>query len=324
MATQASRNPLPAGFVVLGADGARRREIATWSIDQPPDIDWADAAERPHRQPGGDAGGPPPRSAPRQPIILPGVSQSRLYGPPSPDDAEDFEIREEELAGTYLGQALDALNDAGDPRRLYPDEAFLPERTIAHEALARYLGSTARVDASRTSVLFSALACEAYANRFIALSFGKRDREALDRLPTPDKLLIAPRLASGSALFSVGTEPLQSILRLFQLRNLLVHPKARKVRVQKGTMRAGHEDYTPATAARYVVAVATVARELDRTREAELVDRAAQTLWRERERLLQLGDRLTAALPDLSDKRPPGLQQLMIRNTEERMSGSSA
>src|SRR5262249_55820003 len=102
----------------------------------------------------------------RQPIIRPGIPPSQLYIPPRPDDAEDFEIREEALASGYLSQALDALNDAGDPRRLYPPEAFLPERTIAHEALARYLASTRVVDASRTSVLFSALACEAYANRF--------------------------------------------------------------------------------------------------------------------------------------------------------------
>jgi hypothetical protein len=234
-----------------------------------------------------------------------------LYTTPAPGTEDEFEIRHEELAAQYLRQALDALRDAGDPDRLYPPRARAAERTVADEALARYIGASRRLDFSRNSVLFSALACEAYANRFLSLALNARTAAAIDRLSTVDKLLVGTQLVKGTPVFDRGAEPLQTVSDLFKLRNHLVHPKRRRVSVKKGSLaRPGDGDYNPQQATRYLVAVATIALELDTARGAtDDSDTIALAIWNHRAELHANGNTLSSALPSPSDPRPPGLDE---------------
>jgi hypothetical protein len=126
------------------------------------------------------------------------------------------------------------------------------------------MAASKRIEFARTSILFSALSAEAYANQFLAEYVQTRDAKALDRLPFPDKLLIAPRVAFGRTLLDRGREPMQTIDALYRLRTQLVHPRPRKVHVKEGSLfeQAGYDDYNPEVAARSLVGVATVVVEL--------------------------------------------------------------
>jgi hypothetical protein len=77
----------------------------------------------------------------------------------------------------------------------------------------------------RSSVLFSALAAEAYVNEFLARFLTGRDLDAVDRMSTVDKYVVGTHLATGETLFSRDTQPAQTIGELFKLRHKLVHPK---------------------------------------------------------------------------------------------------
>lgn len=128
-------------------------------------------------------------------------------------------------AESYLIQAADALTNAGDPRFLWSEA---PQRhagsMLASPQRAGDAGNR-RLRALRSSVVFSALAAEAYANDFLAEMLPTVDVEAMDRLPALDKLLLGPKVAGMSPPLDRGREPAQTIRRLFQVRNSLVHPR---------------------------------------------------------------------------------------------------
>jgi len=117
-----------------------------------------------------------------------------------------------------------------------------------------------RLSFARTSVLFSALAVEAGANFYMAVALADTDLKALEKLPPPDKLLVAPRLAGHGQLFEADREPMGLVVRLFKLRNRLMHPKVGTVTVggARLTGKEGYEDFNPKTAADFVVAVEQV------------------------------------------------------------------
>lgn len=77
----------------------------------------------------------------------------------------------------------------------------------------------------RSSVLFAALAAEAFANELLDELLPSADFDALDKLQTPEKLLIGTRLAAGESPLSRGTQPMQGLVQLFKIRNRLVHAK---------------------------------------------------------------------------------------------------
>lgn len=141
------------------------------------------------------------------------------------------------LVGTYLIEAAESLRRSCGPELFHADAPALAAKLDAlpagHEengdltTLSTYIvmGSHERVNLSRTSILNSAFAAEAAVNEFIAARCAGADRQAIDRLRTPDKVSIAPRLALGINLFPRGAEPLTSLEELFDLRNDLVHPK---------------------------------------------------------------------------------------------------
>lgn len=60
------------------------------------------------------------------------------------------------------------------------------------------------------------------------------DAEALDRLKPPDRFIVGPQVALGEQLFTRDREPMGSIIRLFRLRNELVHPRTRVLQIRKG------------------------------------------------------------------------------------------
>src|SRR5262245_22788354 len=133
----------------------------------------------------------------------------------------------EQLAPDYLTAAWEAFRDACDPRVIYrhlggedAQTDTLGLQTVAHRS---------QVASLRNTVIYSAMACEAAANDFLAETTGaaKELFDALDRLPTVKKLLAGPQAVLRKPLFAAGSEPLQSVDALFKRRNDLVHPRAR-------------------------------------------------------------------------------------------------
>jgi hypothetical protein len=173
---------------------------------------------------------------------------------------------EARLADDFLGQALDAFVATGDATRLGITTRKMPEGgTDRERAVALFARRQAaigkRLEFARTAVLFTALAVEAAANFYIATMLPE-DAERLDKLKTVDKLLVAPRLASGEALFVTDREPIGQVRRLFQLRNRIVHPKVGKSAVVGDV---GGVDFTPLEAAKCMVAAARVVYTLHET-----------------------------------------------------------
>lgn len=120
----------------------------------------------------------------------------------------------------------------------------------------------ARLRLLRTSVIFSALSAEAYANEVLATCLPAAEAAAVDRLSTPDKLLLAPRLGGKPDALQRGGPPHQDIVELFKTRNVMVHGKPGKVSGWVGLNGQNDKDaelYGPELAVRYLVAVAHAA-----------------------------------------------------------------
>jgi hypothetical protein len=134
--------------------------------------------------------------------------------------------RPRSLASDYLRQATDALDAAGDPGHLYRKwRNSMPPRPFGFEIMRRWARSE-RFERARTSVLFSALAAEAYVNEFLA-AFGlsKARLKELDGLSTVRKYTEGTATAYGETLFHDRDETTPVLRKLFDLRHLLVHPK---------------------------------------------------------------------------------------------------
>jgi hypothetical protein len=93
-----------------------------------------------------------------------------------------------------------------------------------------------RIRFSRNAMLVAAFAPEAYINEFIAEHFAGKDYEAVEKLSTVDKYVLAPRTALGRDLFPRDREPAQTLRILVRQRDVLVHPKPDKG--LPGTVRA--------------------------------------------------------------------------------------
>src|SRR5262245_2185102 len=90
------------------------------------------------------------------------------------------------LAGGYLFDALAAIRDAGMIETLYDrDIRRLPDGGAPDSAIES--AARRRMSYSRTALLLSAFAAEAYVNEFAAARLPARDVEALDRVSTPEK-----------------------------------------------------------------------------------------------------------------------------------------
>jgi hypothetical protein len=130
------------------------------------------------------------------------------------------------LTGEYLEQAIEALYNAGSPDHPYAgfDRYNIGDNPPLRGFL-RVVATYRRRSAARSSVLFSALAADAYVNEFLGFYLSGRDLEAIDRQNPRDKYATGTKLASGATVFERGEEPLQTLGELFKLRDKLVHPK---------------------------------------------------------------------------------------------------
>ena len=141
-----------------------------------------------------------------------------------------------------------------------------------------------RMGFARAAVLWTALAVEAGANYYIAATL-PGDQVALDDLKTVNKLLVAPRLATGQDLFATDVEPIGQLRILFRLRNRIVHPKVGKHAI---VGEKGIADFTPHAAGECLIAAA---------------------------RAISI---LAAALPSDDESRPTGADLMLKRESDLR------
>jgi hypothetical protein len=144
--------------------------------------------------------------------------------PPAEPAEADLPEWKPTLTGAYLYQAAEALDAAGDPDRVAP-KIDVEGGPIG--AMSRALGraKAARMRYCRTSILFSALAAEAYINQYLSAKLSSSDFDAVDRMSTVDKYVIGPRTSGAGTLFRRDGRIVPQLRELFRLRHRLVHPK---------------------------------------------------------------------------------------------------
>lgn len=221
-------------------------------------------------------------------------------------------------SGGYFEEAVEALRSAGDPRILWRavgdhyKGSILEPHQRAGDAAQRRLWQL------RSSVLFSALAAEAYANEILAELVAPADAQALDRLPTVEKLLLGPRVAGLESPLDRSREPIQTIRQLFKTRDLLVHPRKGSPAAFWRYVTDTDEDLIgPRPAGRFVVAVARMMASLDPLRPpppvifqpGRLIGKHPHVLDRH---LKDLGPTLHAVPPEAGDS-PVSLATLASR-----------
>jgi hypothetical protein len=185
------------------------------------------------------------------------------------DADQTWDYSEESVTDDYVTQALEALMACGDRTRLgfgVPPPAGTEDtpREAAMRMLAQSnIASARRLMYARTAILFTALAAEAQINHFLYLLLPNEHVAAVERLRTPAKYLVGPRMAMGADLFATDAEPMGQIRRLFKLRNALAHPTVQRHRVKPGgfidTEHPVYRDYNPETAAGFLLAVSQAA-----------------------------------------------------------------
>ena len=129
----------------------------------------------------------------------------------------------------YLARALEEIHRAGNTPDLWdmPVEDF-HAGTVFEGAQRNLTAMNNRLQFLRSSVLFSALSAEAFANEYIADALSPATADSIDKLSTPDKLMVGVHLATGDPeLLTRGAPPMQDIIALFKTRNRLVHPRDR-------------------------------------------------------------------------------------------------
>lgn len=128
-------------------------------------------------------------------------------------------------AEMYLARALEELHRAANPPDLWVPVDAIHRESILEEMQAALTARNRRLHFLRSTVLFAALAAEAFANELLDELLSRADVEALDKLQTPEKLYIGTRLATRESPLSRGAQPMQGLVQLFKTRNRLVHPK---------------------------------------------------------------------------------------------------
>lgn len=204
------------------------------------------------------------------------------------------------LADAHLQQALEALRASGSPERLFSENARLSTNPMV-QAGARVSATGKRVGFARTAILFAALASEAFANEFLDEHLAPADVKALDRLPTVEKYVLGSRIAFGDPLFDRGHEPIQSIQKLFGLRDKLVHARPRPVPALGSVFDdpADFAEYNPAHAAKYIVAAADAAMVVASRSSEPLKNLTVVAITQGRELIKRYGRNATDQLPPL-------------------------
>jgi hypothetical protein len=126
----------------------------------------------------------------------------------------------------YLIRALDEFHRAGNAPDLWMPVDDFHSETIFKGAQEVLTAKNRRLQFLRTSVLFSAIAAEAFANEFVDDTLGRNMAGTLDKLSTADKLIVGAQLVAGNTSpLDKGRQPMQDIAGLATTRDRLVHPK---------------------------------------------------------------------------------------------------
>lgn len=129
-------------------------------------------------------------------------------------------------AEMYLHRALQEFHHSANPPDLWGAVDALHRSSIFEAPQAIMDARNRRLHFLRSSVLFASLAAEAFTNELLDELLSRADFEAVDKLPTPEKLLIGTRLAgAGESPLERGAQPLQDVALLFKTRNRLVHAR---------------------------------------------------------------------------------------------------
>jgi hypothetical protein len=190
--------------------------------------------------------------------------------------------RSNSQSGSYFDQAVEALRSSGDPDVLWAEASDFHRGSLIFEQPQRRVDALQRrLWLLRSTVLFTAVCAEAYANEFIAELLSSSDAKAVDRMSTVDKILLSPRLGGKESSVARGSEPLQTIQALFKVRDALVHP--RKTSPAAYVRYATDQDEAlvgPHPAGRYLIAVATLMETLDPLRPPPPVFFRPGSYWR--------------------------------------------
>jgi hypothetical protein len=228
-------------------------------------------------------------------------------------------------SSAYLNQALEALTAASSAPALYAEIADYYHGSLLESSQRRLSAMNRRLGFLRNAVLFAALSAEAYANEFLEAALPAQDAQALDRLVTPEKLLIGSRLVGVEPPLDRGKLPLQRLFALFEVRNALVHPRrsgAKSISAYSHNVtKQDKELIGPKAAASYIVAVAELTVRLEPYRPGHSFIGEAATIVKhcavlDAHRKL-LGDEILV-VPDPEDATPIPLLIQMQRRAAKR------
>lgn len=243
-------------------------------------------------------------------------------------EAEVERHRRETLGSSYLVRAIEDLRASGSSDALYRE--YFTDRILAEPDPARrgaIIGAATaeariwRVEFARSTTLFGILAAEAYANQYLQRRLTGAEFDAADRLRTFDKYVLAPRLVRGGDPLDRAAEPAQTLQKLLKLRSSLVHPKLQPERPPGSATidPPDFEDFNPAAAARYLVAVALAARWLlTDSPPGSRVDVVIAIVDQERQFFLDYGERAAGELPAFGSEPAPDLFRETIRRRQAR------
>lgn len=180
----------------------------------------------------------------------------------------------------------------------------------------------------RDGTLWAALAAEAYVNQFLY----EADKKTFDQLedqkaPTigksgdgrPGKYVEGVECALGRSLFDRRRDPIQTLAALFKLRDRLVHPKTRTVKLG-GTgvfTEPGLEDFNPKGLAKFLAAVAVAAKTLSDEQPEKLpLDETSSFIAANRVKVKHMGEMAMHLPPHpVSDTPAPTLLDFPVTRT---------
>ncbi len=226
------------------------------------------------------------------------------------------------MAGALLEQAVEALRDAASSDALYRPVPGRYRGSLLEPLQARLDALNRRLRLLRNCVIFSALAAEAYINECLAAWLSPADVAGIDRLATLDKLILGPRLAGHDGPVRRGEEPAQTLQRLFQARNRLVHPKPGELSAYvERDLERDDAVYGPRSAMSYLVAVAHTVTLLQPLRSDRTFDWPAGGIWDHRVVLERHIDLTGPELADLPTADDPPIEDLLeqIRQRAEKL-----
>lgn len=253
-----------------------------------------------------------------------------LLGPMSPN-ADRAALPRAAQSSAYLNQAVEALTAASSAPALYAEIADYYRGSMLESAQQRLSAMNRRLSFLRSAVLFAALSAEAYANEFLEAALPAPDAQALDRLVTPEKLLIGSRLVGVEPPLDRGRLPLQRLFALFEVRNALVHPRrsgAKSISAYSHNVTEQDKELVgPKSATSYIVAVAELTVLLEPYRPGRSVIGEAAMIVEHRAvldaHLKVLGDEILV-VPEPDAPAPVPLLVQMQRRAAKRARRSSA